>query len=67
MQRLCVERMALGGQTAPGLQIKLPAMHCAGQDAILNLRKARQISLQVRTAALDAVTVSFPELLIRRW
>src|SRR3989442_9696221 len=38
-------------------------MHRAGQDAVLDMREARQIGFQMRTAPLDAITVAFPELL----
>ena len=37
---LCIERVTLGGQAAPGLQVELPAVHGTGQYDILDLRKA---------------------------
>src|SRR5258708_4978255 len=64
-KRLRVERMALRGQAASGFQIELPAMHRAGQYAVLNFCKARQVGLEMRTAALNAIAVALPELLIR--
>src|SRR5579885_3695321 len=41
-------------------------MHGAGEHAVLDLGEARQVGLEVGTAALDAVAVAFPELLVRR-
>ena len=42
---LCIERVTLGGQAAPGLQVELPAMHGAGQHAVLNFGEALQVGL----------------------
>src|SRR5437899_2511687 len=58
--------MTFGGQAATGLQIELPTMHRTGQHSLLNFAKTRQIGLEVGTTALDAIPVTFPELLIRR-
>ena len=41
----------------------MPAVHGAGQDAVLDFGEACQVGLQVGAAALDAVAVAFPELL----
>jgi hypothetical protein len=40
----------------------LPAMHRAGQDAVLDMRKTCQICLQMRAASLNAIVIAFPEL-----
>src|SRR5579885_1064809 len=41
-------------------------MHGAGEHAVLDFGEARQVGLEVRAAALDAVAVALPELLVRR-
>src|SRR6185312_9623762 len=37
-------------------------MHGAGQDTVLYLCEARQISLQMRATPLDAITIALPQL-----
>ena len=61
--RLRIEWMALGSEAAPGSQFKLPAMHCAGQHAVLDAGEARQVGFEVGAAALDAIAVALPQLL----
>ncbi len=46
-----------------GGQLELPAMHGAGEDAVLDFGEASQVGFQMGAAALDAVAVAFPQLL----
>src|SRR5215469_222449 len=57
---LRIESMPLRGEAAASSQFELPAVHCTGEHTIFYLRKARQVGLQVGTAALDAVAVALP-------
>jgi hypothetical protein len=63
LDRLRIKRMTFRCEAAPCGQFKLPAMHRACQDTVLDMSKASEICFQVRATALDAVTVAFPELL----
>ena len=60
---LGIERVAFRGQAASGCQFKLPAVHCAGQDAVLYFGEAGQVGFEMGAAALDAIAVAFPELI----
>src|SRR2546421_7311672 len=60
---LRVEWMSLRSQAATGGQLELPAVHGAGEDAVLNFGEAGQVGFQMGAAALDAIAVAFPQLL----
>src|SRR6266511_3524909 len=60
------EPPVVGGEAAPGRQVELPAVHPAGEHAVLDVAELRQVRLQVRAAALDQVAVHLDQLLHRR-
>src|SRR5215469_10770388 len=66
LNRLREESAIVGGEAAPGGQLELPTVHGAGEDAVFDMTKAREIGLHVRAAALHTVAVHLPELLLRR-
>src|SRR5947209_8630284 len=55
--------MSLRSQAATGGQLELPAVHGAGEDAVLDFGEAGQVGFQVGAAPLDTVAVAFPQLL----
>ena len=63
---LRVESVAIRGKAASGGQLELPAVHGACQNAIFYVSKAREVSFQVGTTALDAITMALPQLLCWR-
>ncbi len=65
-ERLGVEFAIVGGEAFAGGKLKLPAVHGAGEDAVLYLGETRKISLEVGAAALNTIAVAFPELMLRR-
>src|SRR5437868_5459556 len=54
-QRLAEQTPVVRGEAAARRELELPAVQRARQDAVLDHAEARQIGLQVRAAALDAV------------
>ena len=64
-ERLGVEFTVVGGEAFAGGKLKLPAVHGAGEDAVLYFAEAREIGLEVGAAALDAVAVAFTKLVLR--
>ena len=65
-ETLGVELAVVRGEALAGGQLELPAMHGTGEDAVLYLAKTCKIGLEMWTAALDAVAIALPELLLRR-
>src|SRR6266516_2824628 len=58
-----VEAAVVGGQAAPGGELELPAVHVAGEHAVLDHAELRQVGLEVRAAALYQVAVQGDQLL----
>src|SRR5947207_15333602 len=65
-EMLGVELAVVRGEALAGGQLELPAMHSTGEDALLYLAETCKVGLEMWTAALDAVAIALPELLLRR-
>src|SRR5215204_4825649 len=57
-----VEAVLVGGEALSGREVELPAVQRARQYAVLLFPKARQVSFEVRAAALDHEVATFPQL-----
>src|SRR5207253_5222925 len=57
--------VAFGGQAGPAREVELPPVELAGEHALLDDGKARQVGLHVRAAPLDLVAGCFPRALDR--
>jgi len=57
---LRIKPVSFRGEAAASSQLELPAMHGTCEHAIFYMGEARQVGLQVGTAALDAVAMAFP-------
>src|ERR1043166_2983150 len=61
-----LDLVGIGREAAAGFQIELPAVHQAGEHAVLDAAEARQIGALVRAIALHAIAAELAHVVVAR-